>query len=330
MRIVITCLLHWSLAASPALAWSGPGHKIIASIAFRQLGADEQDKVVAILKEHPRFAEDFEAEMPDDVRAGDEATQNEWLFQQAAIWPDMLRSGPAERRAFHRSQWHYINLPHFLNDAARSQMEGRISVNLALDPPPGATLATRDMNAIQVIGFARKECADPDADAATRAVLLCWMFHNIGDIHQPLHSTALFSRRLFSDGDRGGNAVLTRQAGNLHSLRDRFPGGTANFRTARNRAIEALANPDLTALGVVAADVLDEKEWVTESHYLAVVAAYDPEVMVALRAMEDGAGTVAQIELSEDYLRAGGRIANRRVVQAGYRLGAVLKEMVAE
>jgi hypothetical protein len=51
------------------------------------------------------------------------------------------------------------------------------------------------------------------------------------------------------------------------------------------------------------------------------VAAYDIEVMVALRAMADGAGTVEQFDLSEDYLRAGGRIANRRVAQAGHRLG---------
>jgi len=33
--------------------------------------------------------------------------------------------------------------------------------------------------------------------------MLTWLFHLIGDIHQPLHSTALFSTKLFPEGDRG-------------------------------------------------------------------------------------------------------------------------------
>ena len=80
MRLAITCLLAWSVTISPVAAWNAAGHKIIASIAFRQLTADEQSKIVAILKRHPRFTEDFADQMPEEVR-GDEAAQNEWLFQ---------------------------------------------------------------------------------------------------------------------------------------------------------------------------------------------------------------------------------------------------------
>jgi hypothetical protein len=39
------------------------GHKIVASIAFRQLSPDKQKKVVALLKKHPRFEDDFAAKM---------------------------------------------------------------------------------------------------------------------------------------------------------------------------------------------------------------------------------------------------------------------------
>ena len=38
----------------------------------------------------------------------------------------------------------------------------------------------------------------------------------------------------------------------------------------------------------------------------------------------------ANFDLSQDYLKAGGGFAEIRVVQAGYRLGAVLKRIVAE
>src|SRR5690349_16668600 len=111
MRFALTGLLVWSLTVAPASAWNATGHKIIASIAFRQLTAAEQSKIVEILKRHPRFAEDFKEQMPAEIRDANEATQNEWLFQQAAIWPDAVRSGPAEKRAFSRPEWHYVNFP---------------------------------------------------------------------------------------------------------------------------------------------------------------------------------------------------------------------------
>jgi hypothetical protein len=49
MRVALTWLLVVLLTASPAGAWNATGHKIIASIAFRQLTADEQAKIVALL-----------------------------------------------------------------------------------------------------------------------------------------------------------------------------------------------------------------------------------------------------------------------------------------
>ena len=37
-----------------------------------------------------------------------------------------------------------------------------------------------------------------------KAMAYCWLFHLVGDIHQPLHCTALFSAEHFPKGDRGG------------------------------------------------------------------------------------------------------------------------------
>src|SRR5437762_12974179 len=99
MRNIVTSLLIFWLTVSPAWGWSLSGHKIIASIAFRQLSPTEQARVVAMLKRHPRFAEDFEEHMPEEIRGGEEAARNEWIFQQAAIWPDTVRSGPPEKTA---------------------------------------------------------------------------------------------------------------------------------------------------------------------------------------------------------------------------------------
>jgi hypothetical protein len=64
-----------------------------------------------MLKRHSRFSEDFADQMPEEVHRSDQVTQNEWLFQQAAVWPETVRSGPPGKRAFNRSEWHHVNLP---------------------------------------------------------------------------------------------------------------------------------------------------------------------------------------------------------------------------
>jgi hypothetical protein len=312
---------------SPASAWNAAGHKIIASIAFRQLTPAEQGKVVAILKRHPRFSEDFAEQMPDDIRTADEATQNEWLFQQAAVWADMVRSGPPEKQAFNRGEWHYVNLPVWLNDAARAELENRLTVNRETETPASATLDTARMNVVQVIRFARKSAADKDASPQDRAVMLAWVFHTVGDIHQPLHGAALFSTQLLPDGDRGGNSIKTIQSGNLHALWDNFPGSGDSFRESRNSAIGYDDRGIAANLGAEAVTSLDASVWAAESNSLAKRVVYDDEVLSALRRMETSGGGIEELELSESYLRAGGGVAKLRVAQAGYRLGAVLKQI---
>ena len=322
----------WLLAAwvmvSPALAWNAAGHRIIASIAFRQLAESEQAEVVAMLKKQPRFVRDFADEMPEEVRSGGEKAQNEWLFQQAAVWPDMVRGGPPDKRAFNRSEWHYINLPLFLNDAAKAELEGKLTANVVTDVPADATTETARMNVVQAIRFARHECANPAASPESRAVLLAWLFHTVGDIHQPLHGTAMFSPRLFPEGDRGGNSVRVQQSGNLHSLWDQFPGADDSFRATRNRAIAYIENPPVVEPAKSAKSMLDEQMWAIESQQIAEAAVYDVEVRPALSRMEASGGPIEPIKLSEAYLKAGGTISEARLVEAGYRLGAVLKELV--
>src|SRR5207302_908104 len=39
-----------------------------------------------------------------------------------------------------------------------------------------------------------------------KAIALCWIIHQAGDIHQPLHAISRFSNA-FPQGDRGGNLV---------------------------------------------------------------------------------------------------------------------------
>ena len=204
--------------------------------------------------------------MPDDLVNDDE--RNEWIFQQAAIWPDIARSFKDEaRKEFTRGPWHYIDLPIFLTPADQQAMEGKLTDNVSLKPP---VQEIETMNVVQTLRLARRMLADKSTPDAKKAVMLCWIMHDVGDIHQPLHSSASYSRNLFPTGDRGGNSIKTDQRQNLHSVWDQFLGVRASFRTTHNRAIKEMADPEQSKAGVAAATSLDENTWLDESHALAV------------------------------------------------------------
>src|SRR5579872_3376046 len=115
MRRVFCVLTIVLVVSSQAFAWSAAGHKIVASIAFARLTPEQQGKVVALLREHPRFKVDFEDKHSRD--ATDDNSRNESYFQEASIWPDVARGFRGEDAKYHHGTWHYINLPHFFNDA---------------------------------------------------------------------------------------------------------------------------------------------------------------------------------------------------------------------
>jgi S1/P1 Nuclease len=97
----------------------------------------------------------------------------------------------------HRGPWHYINWPF--------KPEGQPATVQVMDPEPVNILTALAENE----GVVKKE-----GDAERRAIALAWLFHLVGDIHQPLHTAQLFSVE-YPQGGRGGNEICIRltQAG---------------------------------------------------------------------------------------------------------------------
>lgn len=332
MRRLAWLAMALVLAPSQAPAWSDAGHKIVASIAFARLSSNERAKIVASLKSHPRFLTDFTERMPSEIASGGEEAKNEWVFQQAAVWPDLVRPpGPPDRTVFHRPQWHFVNIPVFLDDLSRRELARRVQDNTAMAPPHDADLDTTDLNAVQVLRLARQMCTAAEMDRENQAVMLAWLMHVVGDLHQPMHSTTLYSRKLFPAGDKGGNGIFIEGKQNLHLLWDFFPGDRLTCAEAHERAEAALQDEELAALGAAASQELDVNQWLEESRETAITAAYSSEILSPIRAMErkGNQGTFA-LTVSEEYLQNGRRIADQRLVQAGFRLGAILKEIAAQ
>jgi hypothetical protein len=307
-----------------AHAWSDAGHKIIAAIAWRQLQPRQRQEILDLLSHHPRYAEDFVGKQPENL--ADASDRHEWLFLQASVWPDMARGLPDPlKERFHHSTWHYINHPLYLSPADKERGAAALKLNLHIAPP---RVPEESMNIVQTIRMARRELAQRDRSREERAVWLTWLFHTVGDMHQPLHATTFINIDRLPDGDRGGNSIQTKQRGNLHALWDGFPGGRIQLNESRSRAIQWMDDPEYKA-AMHAGRELNEEVWWRESRHLSDNHVYDEEVRAYLKQLPAAPlnDDTPRLTLSEDYLERSGRIARLRVIEAGYRLGAILNEL---
>ena len=220
----------------PALAWDSVGHRVSAAVAVEYFEPGVRERLVAILREHPRFSADFMGQVPDFIDTGNELEFDTWLLGQAAFWPDIARGLPrGERSRYHRGNWHYID-----GAWVRGVASAQGNVYVGIDPfpdvagPAGETIRSEaDVdNVVLGLDYNARLLFDPATDAGQRAVALCWVLHLVGDIHQPLHTGSLFSARSFDSGDAGGNGIDTSE-GNLHAVWDRALARTGNPRQCR-------------------------------------------------------------------------------------------------
>lgn len=287
-----------------AQGYNGLAHKTIAAIAWQQLDNPTRAHVVATLRRHPRYDDDFAKRQPANAQ-----DEGEWIFQHASTWPDLARSltGEGSRTKYHRPTWHYVNFPLF-----QGGERPLLDVNLSAQYPSPAD--GKDWNIIQ----AYKHCLAilrGDGPPSDKALAYCWLMHLAGDAHQPLHTTALFSER-FPSGDRGGNSIPTVQGGNLHALWDGLLGSSHKPNDVKREVAELRQRPELFRV-----ETGDIELWIQESHELAKAFAYSP---VILQATEQP-GELAKINLPVAYLKGAGEYTRRRIAAAGLRLGATIK-----
>ena len=279
----------------PAQAWSEGGHHLISVLAFRQLPKDKQDELIRILKAHPRFEQDFK--LPSKVRNADE-----WLIGRAGYWPDVARSQPQ----YNRPNWHY-------------QLGPVLTVG-SVEPPavPGplpanATAETKELHIAQALELNTLILHDKIKPDAERAIALCWVAHLVADAHQPCHAGSLYVEGVFPEGDRGANSIKTKQS-NMHALWDGLLGPKWDEADLNRRASE-MPKIELGAGGIDA--------WLKESRELAVKDVYAPDVMEAISVAMRGKTEVAELNLSEAYLKNAGAVAKIRAVESAAGLARV-------
>ena len=318
----------------PARAWNDAGHMLVARIAWLRMTPEQRAKVSDVLKHHPHYESYLIAKCPDDI------PREEWAFLKAATWSDYIRPPKSldagkiaahERHKFHRGVWHYVNFPYHA---------GQKESTLPQHPLPNETNILDQIDHSQKVlrGKLKNDAgAVPGiSDDANRAVRVCWLFHLIGDLHQPLHAVALVDDKLFPNGDhgdQGGNLLAIRADTNskpqrLHAYWDGILGFDSRFGTVCDDA--ELLSRDHT----LAADKLPEltthkhpHDWASESFAAAKTHAYlDGKLPLVLYSDVDSK------QVSDDKVSAVSTVdgahsrtlARRRVVLAGNRLANAL------
>ena len=318
------------LLPSAAMAWNSPGHMIISLIAYDQMDPALRTQVVELIKSHPRYKEHFESAMPREVTRGDERDKDQWLIAHAATWPDQVRSAKGgvnhqDVSAYSRPWWHFVNEPVFLSADEQRLLQGEIHTNRRRDPPQDPDDA--NMNIIQALKNSAHIVRDKNATPQLRAVHLCWVMHLAGDSHQPFHSAALYTTHRYRGGDHGGNYLDMDHAWDLHGFWDEQIATEDSFATLRIFATDLDQNKKLQAAGKQAASTLDPGKWIDESFVLANKYGYTPEVLKKIAARE-GHSHLGPLDLPAEYRTNAEDVAERRAVEAGYRLAEAIKQML--
>ena len=320
LRLTISLLLLTFICAPNLYAWSDTGHMAVAYIAYENLNPETRARVDALVRLNPRYKLWLKM-VPSNVS---KKIKNEMLFMIAATWADQIKGdgehvadgaengnrpptdGTADRNigyedsAMHK-YWHFIDHP-FSTD--------------------GTTLMDPDTpNALTQITAFRAVLADPNATDKLKSYDLVWLMHLVGDVHQPLHCAARFTKAAKS-GDAGGNLVRVcnpktkskpkPKCSALHSFWDGLLGSQREPppRTVINKA-KVLAAADETEAADLNADA-----WIDESFGFAKDNVYKSPI---------GPGK-GPFTITAKYRKGATELAKERIALGGARLAKILND----
>ena len=241
-------------------------------------------------------------------------------FVTTGPWPDDLKAEGI--RAY--ETWHYTDLPYNPD-------------RVAISDRPEADIIWSINAAVDILRSDRSRDIE-------KARFLCFLVHFVSDIHQPMHSTSMFTDAM-PGGDRGGNEY--RLEGNwrkLHMLWDDGCGFLSDYNdiNPNGQAKEPLTSLEISRIRDLArqlveenpvdsfpnASILDPDFWALESHKLAISVAYN-----GLPPISDRSGRQYRVSAqapSEAYLERGQAVVRRQLALAGYRLAGLLNLLFGE
>jgi hypothetical protein len=295
-------LLFALLAASvvPARAWDETGHKVVAYIAWQEMTPEARAAVIDVLGYAPPRSSLISLSPP--LR---HPSRELLYFMRASIWPDIVRDRDNQERyeRYHRGPWHYTN--YFWEEGPDGAVER-------------TDLQPEDLNIVERLSYLEEVAANDSYARAQRAVVIAWLEHLVGDIHQPLHASARVTPTE-PEGDRGGNLFRLEERNNLHSYWDRllstaYPRGGSETEASHVARIGSRIMAEHPSAGF-AAELSDRsyESWARRGLKIATSDAYD--------------GLEREKAPSKEYAEKATAIAERSVALAGYRLAQLMNRI---
>jgi hypothetical protein len=170
-------------------------------------------------------------------------------------------------------------------------------------------------------------------DPERRAIALAWLFHLVGDIHQPLHTAQLFTVD-YPQGDRGGNEICVRvtQAGyplDLHRFWDGVITSSSNLTRLRNEATALRNRQEFQRSQLTGLATADFESWAKERFEIATKFVYQNGGRIGI--LKGGAMDCTMVAaapvLPVGYVVSASWITDRRMILAGYRLADLLARL---
>ena len=321
---VFVALLPLLVAPRAAPAFNELGHSAIGKIAYDALTPAQHAAIHDVLKEHPHYGEYLSAGKPAGVDTV------EWVFLRAGTWSDWVRSN--HRDDYHQSPWHYVNFPYRMGGPATLPAEHLPQPQNILERLPVAIAAAAGDGSTDPLGLL------PTLSAPQRrAVALTWVFHLIGDLHQPLHVVAMIDDARMPAGDQGGNLEAVVVTGTtplkLHAYWDGVLQRPMNYAEVAAVVAELASRPPLDdGAWTSAAEVSDFKKWTEEGYRLAAQYVYlDGTLPIApWKRAYDFQGAVAGPDvpvLSETVKANAAKIYRRQLLLGGRRLANQLSKL---
>ena len=286
-----------------ALAWHDTGHMIVAQVAYLRLTPAAKARVDGLLIPPPNRRPLI------TLCAGyytPETCEKTYDPVQIAVWMDDFR-GDSLNSVY--DTWHYIDF--------RPIWDGT---------PERTNVGAEPENVLSRINWAINTLRKGTGSNKTDAETLGFLYHLVGDVHQPLHAATRYSASN-PNGDAGGNGFKVQmpaetRISNLHSFWDSAAGQYGH--TSPKRPLDQAGKDRLLSLAEAAMKEfpaesmaewkdLDPHTWVVESNTLAREVVY--------KNIAEGA------EPSKAYTDAAQKLARKRLALAGYRLAGVLNAL---
>lgn len=221
--------------------------------------------------------------------------------------------------------WHDIRIASTWADAHRTERNGPwhyINFFFRKDGKPVQNKPLEE-NVVWAIDKFSAQIADPKLPQAERAQALRYLIHFVGDVHQPLHATALESEQ-FPTGDRGGNdyRILAPRG---------FPSNVTNLHRLWDLGCGAFLVPNRPGEEGWEEDVAVRRAEIEKMFPRAKLASYLRVHSAEMWARESFSSarhfvytTPMNQEPSVAYLRRGREISQRRLALSAYRLADLL------